>query len=232
MPGKNGAWRCSVCGYIHRGPEPPDLCPVCGASSEEFEAYADPAPPLDRPKVERWQCLVCKYVHAGPEPPEACPVCGALADSFEAISEVVHKTAEAGKATKVIIVGAGIAGIAAVESLREVAPEAEITLISKEPALPYYRLNLTRYLAGEINEQDLPIHSEDWYRERNVWLFLGSEVSAVRLEDRSVEIGDGQKLPFENLVALVGMSCEAVPVSPGEAVEKLTTSPPRGAEKR
>lgn len=30
-------WRCTVCGYIHEGPEPPDICPVCGAGKEFFE---------------------------------------------------------------------------------------------------------------------------------------------------------------------------------------------------
>ena len=50
-----------------------------------------------------------------------------------------------------MIVGAGIAGVAAAESLRTAAPEAEIALVSKESELPYYRLNLTRYLAGQID---------------------------------------------------------------------------------
>ncbi len=30
-------WRCTVCGYIHDGPAPPEVCPVCGATSEAFE---------------------------------------------------------------------------------------------------------------------------------------------------------------------------------------------------
>ena len=34
-------WRCTVCGYIHRGPEPPAQCPVCGVGPEAFEAYTD-----------------------------------------------------------------------------------------------------------------------------------------------------------------------------------------------
>ena len=29
-------WKCSVCGYIHTGPEPPDVCPVCGADKSQF----------------------------------------------------------------------------------------------------------------------------------------------------------------------------------------------------
>ncbi|MBF0226042.1 MAG: hypothetical protein HQK76_11355 [Desulfobacterales bacterium] len=29
-------WRCSVCGYIHKGDGPPDKCPVCGADKSKF----------------------------------------------------------------------------------------------------------------------------------------------------------------------------------------------------
>ena len=35
-------WRCTVCGYVHEGDEPPDLCPVCGVSSEKFEPVEEP----------------------------------------------------------------------------------------------------------------------------------------------------------------------------------------------
>ena len=30
-------WRCTVCGYIHNGEEPPEKCPVCGADKSLFE---------------------------------------------------------------------------------------------------------------------------------------------------------------------------------------------------
>ncbi|WP_048198438.1 rubredoxin-like domain-containing protein [Methanocella arvoryzae] len=29
-------WMCKVCGYIHEGEEPPEICPICGAPTEEF----------------------------------------------------------------------------------------------------------------------------------------------------------------------------------------------------
>ena len=32
-------WRCIVCGYVHKGPEPPDVCPICCASASEFEEH-------------------------------------------------------------------------------------------------------------------------------------------------------------------------------------------------
>lgn len=34
-------WRCTVCGYIHKGDTPPDVCPVCGVGPEFFEPVAD-----------------------------------------------------------------------------------------------------------------------------------------------------------------------------------------------
>ncbi len=36
-------WRCTVCGYIHKGPEPPNKCPVCGADKSEFEEVIEPS---------------------------------------------------------------------------------------------------------------------------------------------------------------------------------------------
>ncbi|MBL0713434.1 MAG: hypothetical protein JJV98_07005 [Desulfosarcina sp.] len=42
-------WRCTVCGYIHTGPEPPLKCPVCGADQTMFEAVVDEAEPATPP---------------------------------------------------------------------------------------------------------------------------------------------------------------------------------------
>lgn len=29
-------WKCTVCGYIHEGPEPPERCPVCNEPADKF----------------------------------------------------------------------------------------------------------------------------------------------------------------------------------------------------
>lgn len=39
-------WQCTVCGYIHTGDEPPDVCPVCGADKTQFiELIEETQPP-------------------------------------------------------------------------------------------------------------------------------------------------------------------------------------------
>lgn len=34
-------WRCTVCGYIHTGENPPEICPVCGVDSSFFELVTE-----------------------------------------------------------------------------------------------------------------------------------------------------------------------------------------------
>ena len=130
------------------------------------------------------------------------------------------------KAVRAVIVGAGIAGISAAESLRAASPTAEITVVSKEPELPYYRLNLTRYLAGEIGEEDLPIHTASWYEEQQVRLLLGAEASAIHLDDHIVELHDGEKLSFDKLLLAAGAHPFIPPLagSDREGVTSLRTA--------
>jgi rubredoxin/uncharacterized membrane protein len=48
-------WKCTVCGYVHSGPEPPEKCPVCGADRSMFVEITEPetvpsAPPASEKK--------------------------------------------------------------------------------------------------------------------------------------------------------------------------------------
>ena len=221
MPGTNQAWCCTVCGYVHRGGEPPDACPVCGAPRELFEPQAETPPPAAAPAASQWRCLVCGYVHTGPQPPNECPACGATADCFEPVSAAAKTTAVAAQSIRAVIVGGGIAGISAAESLRAASPTAEITLVSNEAELPYYRLNLTRYLAGEIGEQDLPIHAASWYEEQKIRLMLGTEVSTIHLDEHTVALQSGEKLPFDRLLLTAGAH-PFIPPIPGADREGAT----------
>ncbi|MHC4330783.1 MAG: NAD(P)/FAD-dependent oxidoreductase, partial [Planctomycetota bacterium] len=133
-----------------------------------------------------------------------CPVCGAPMDCFEPLCEATKETAQAQEACKVVIVGAGIAGLAAAEAVRAASRDSEVMLISKETSLPYYRLNLTRYLAGEITKAELPIKPQDWFIENQIQLLLGDEVSRLRLDQKTAELHKGDKISFDKLILTVG----------------------------
>ena len=83
-------WRCKVCGYIHEGDAPPEVCPVCGVGPEEFVEVVSEAAPA-APKTKRWKCTVCDYIHEGDEPPEVCPVCGVGREFFVLLEDTVKQ---------------------------------------------------------------------------------------------------------------------------------------------
>ena len=195
------AWRCTVCGYVHRGPEPPEWCPVCGSPASEFEPYEEERAP--QAAASGLRCLNCGYVQPGEQPPDECPVCGSPGDRFEPITESATAAAAASTA-RILVVGAGIAGISALEAIRETAPDTKVTLVSRERELPYYRLNLTRYLAGEVTEGELPIHPESWYAEHGIRMLLGEEVGELRPSDHHVALRSGEAVAYEKLILTAG----------------------------
>jgi nitrite reductase (NADH) large subunit len=206
-------WRCVLCGYVHTGGEAPDVCPVCGTGRADFEPYEAPAPaPAAPAAATRWQCFICNYVHEGPVPPGSCPICGAPALDF--IAAPAAPPAQACAAARLVIVGGGIAGVAAAEAARAASPGAEITLVSQETELPYYRLNLTRYLAGEITRDALPLHPEAWYREQRIGLLCGTPVDRVDPAAKQVVLADGRPLPYDSLILTSG-SHPHMPPLPG-----------------
>jgi len=199
----SNAWRCSVCGYIHREGEPPEWCPVCGADASAFEPHVDEAP-APAPAPGQWRCLNCNHVHEGEAPPDACPVCGAAPDRFESVAAPMESPAAVAGARKVVVLGAGIAGVSAVEALRRASSDAEITLVSKEQRPPYYRLNLTRYLAGDVTPEQLPIHQVDWYEENRIELLSGAEAVEILPDDGAVVLRDGARLECDELILATG----------------------------
>ena len=90
-------WKCTVCGYIHKGETPPEKCPVCGADRSLFTLFDEvedttPIPPEGDASTganenSNWRCSVCGYIHIGSSPPEKCPVCGADRSQFVLLPE-------------------------------------------------------------------------------------------------------------------------------------------------
>lgn len=127
---------------------------------------------------------------------------------------------------RVLIVGAGIAGVSAAEAVREAAPDADVTLISRERELPYYRLNLIRYIAGDISEQRLPLHPEGWYAERAIELRIGEEVRQLELSEKEAVLANRERVSFDRLILATGAH-PFVPAVPGvlrEGVVSLRTA--------
>lgn len=198
------AWICTVCGYIHNGADAPDLCPVCGAGKDDFEPYTEPVVKHSGGVPSSWRCVICGYIHEGRESPEDCPVCGAEKDQFEPQHTAEPESQAVTAGGRFVIAGAGVAGVSAAEKIREHSPQAEITLLSTEAEVPYYRLNLTRYLAGEIARDTLPIHSAAWYKENAIELICDAHVEQLDTAGRKITLSGGGCVPYDKLIFTTG----------------------------
>lgn len=222
----NGSkWRCGLCGYVHAGNEPPEECPICGAPPEDFTMDQPAAASGAAPS--QWLCLNCNYVHDGEAPPDDCPLCGATAECFEAV-EPEKPAAETGAGMEgvFVVLGGGIAGVSAAEAIRQRAPGARVVLVNGEQGTPYYRLNLTRFLAGEIGQDSMPIHEPGWYEENGIELHSGVRVERIDAAAKTLALADGETLSYDRLVLALGSHPFLPPIAGRElpGVHALRTS--------
>ena len=131
-------WKCSVCGYIYTGDEPPNMCPVCGADQSQFKLIEErmPAsstsPPSPAGVAGRWRCKICSYPHVGSSAPDSCPVCGSLSEHFEP-----QAPAEPEPASPVAAQPASEPGAAAPIEAMATAPAKTDTPPQVEPGNPW-----------------------------------------------------------------------------------------------
>ena len=214
------SWQCIICGYIHLGSEAPHICPLCGAGKEDFSLYTlHAAAPETAPRL--WRCINCEYIHDGDSPPELCPVCGAAKDAFDHTSSPDTPAAPAVK-QNVLIIGGGIAALSAAEELRSLSSETDITLVAEEALLPYYRLNLTRYLAQAVSLRSLEIRPYSWYEKNNIKLFFGTKVQHINRVQKTVHCDDDSSLPYDKLIIALGAH-PFIPPIPGSSLASVMT---------
>lgn len=200
---------CLICGYVHIGDEPPEKCPVCDAPKEMFELKG-----IDKPvkETDAFKCLNCEYIHHGNEAPDVCPVCGLSKEHFEAVEDKVYSLNKV-DFKSVVILGGGIAALSAAETIRSMNTEVGITMITGEEKLPYYRLNLTRYLCDDIDESELCIHSQYWYDEKHIQVFKNRVIINIDRDNQKILLNDDVEVTYDKLIIALGSHAFVPPIT-------------------
>jgi 3-phenylpropionate/trans-cinnamate dioxygenase ferredoxin reductase component len=104
-----------------------------------------------------------------------------------------------------MIVGGGMAGAIAAQTLREEGFDGKITILSQEPNAPYERPPLSKdYLQGQADRNSIFVHPEPWYAEHAVELSLGSAVTSLDPVTGTVFAGTGAQLHYDKLLLATG----------------------------
>ncbi len=104
-----------------------------------------------------------------------------------------------------VIVGAGMAGANAAESLRRVGFAGGVVLLGAEPHLPYERPPLSKgLLSGATPEARIFPRDAGFYHEQRIELRLGSRAVALDTSRRTVALADGEQVAFDRLLIATG----------------------------
>jgi len=114
----------------------------------------------------------------------------------------------------IAVVGASLAGLRAVETLRREGFGGRLTLVGGEPHLPYDRPPLSKeLLAGSWQHEEIVLRKVP-YDELDVELRLGVLAAALDVGERTLTLADGTGLAWDGLVIATGATPRALPGVP------------------
>jgi 3-phenylpropionate/trans-cinnamate dioxygenase ferredoxin reductase subunit len=113
-----------------------------------------------------------------------------------------------------VIVGASHASAQLAVSLRQSGWEGNISVVGEEAIPPYHRPPLSKaYLAGEKHSDELLIRPATFYEKSDIDLVLGTRVTAVDPQSKTITLHDGGSIPYGKLALTTGARVRKLEIS-------------------
>lgn len=119
-----------------------------------------------------------------------------------------------GEQHRLVVVGASLAGLRAVEAARRRGFTGAITLIGAEEHLPYDRPPLSKAYLQAPEAPEVTFRQHDSLAELGVGLRLGAPATALDTAERVVYAG-GDEVPYDALVLATGATARQLPHAEG-----------------
>ena len=153
--------------------------------------------------TKKWKCLVCNEVFEGDTAPDICPACGATSEQFIEIKEDLI-TFKSTKNEHIVIIGNGIAGLSAAESIRARNKICKISIISDENSITYYRPSLSDGLGDELNYDNFFVKPYSWYIDNDIDLQLNSKVISINTSANTLILSSEKEIHYDKLIIANG----------------------------
>ncbi|TFF84959.1 MAG: NAD(P)/FAD-dependent oxidoreductase [Promethearchaeota archaeon] len=114
--------------------------------------------------------------------------------------------------TKFVIVGNGVAGVNAADTIRREDSEGTIEIYTDEQYLTYARPKLPSYIAEITEFEELFTRKWDWYKDKNINLFLESKVIEIYPKEKKIELENGEKISYDKLLLAAGSHPSIPPI--------------------
>ena len=114
---------------------------------------------------------------------------------------------------RVLVIGNGMAGSRFVQELVGRDPSVSITVVGDEPGDAYNRMQLSNVLAGRTRADTIALATADWYAANGVTQIAGRAAVGIDRTARCVELEDGQRLAYDELVLATGSAAVLPPMA-------------------
>lgn len=114
------------------------------------------------------------------------------------------------RAWDIVVVGAGSAGVAAVEGARQQNADARILLLDEDREAPYKRTRLSQHLASGFEPGQFSLRDRSYLSDEKVEIRTGDVVTSVDRQRRTVTLAAGGEVSYGSLVLATG----SVPMYP------------------
>ncbi|WP_431962624.1 NAD(P)/FAD-dependent oxidoreductase [Nocardia sp. bgisy134] len=122
-----------------------------------------------------------------------------------------------------VIVGGGLAAAKLAEALRDNDFDGTITLVSAEEHLPYERPPLSKeHLFGKKRLADFTVDPAQWYRDHHVELLLGTTVTGIDRDAKTITLPDDSTLAYDKLALATGSTPRTLPLPGADAPNVYT----------
>jgi len=116
-----------------------------------------------------------------------------------------------------VIIGDGIAGASAAETIREEDPDADVTVLTDEGEALYNRILIKEFAKGKLPEAPISIHEPEWYEERDIDLQLNTHVTEVDTDAHEIHTHSGDTYEYDKLLVATGGTPAQLPVGNSDA---------------
>ena len=116
-----------------------------------------------------------------------------------------------------VIIGGGLAAVAAADAIRRRDKTGRLLIISAEAHPPYDRVPLSKeFLLGTMEREDIFLRRPRFYERNKVELALGHAVTALDLTNRCVTCANGAQFVFDKLLLATGGRPRRLPIPGGD----------------
>jgi 3-phenylpropionate/trans-cinnamate dioxygenase ferredoxin reductase subunit len=107
--------------------------------------------------------------------------------------------------TTYVIVGAGVAGAKAAETLRREGFDGHVVLVGAEPYPPYERPPLSKQLLrGETDVKAAFVHPDDFYTANDIELHVGTRVESIDTRLHALTVDTAESIHYDRLLLATG----------------------------